>query len=211
MIESISDLKSKYSFDSSKAAEVCSSYYSRKESINILEILIQNLEKNLVAKIEHNNEIIKNDYKKISEIIEPKDITLARTYIEAYVNALYSLTDIMAFLFYNIFNLNVGIAKLYFNQLPNLLSNIANEDLRICVNELLNTEEYKYFNALNNTIKHRTVIGVKNQVNINNSENIFIIKKFKRNNTNYSEINSKELFIKSDKFITNLEKCINLL
>ena len=120
MFESISELHFKYNCDNKEVAKLCTVFYCKNESLNILKEHIVSLENEIYIKVCDNVKLLNQSVFNLLDIIEPKDNATARTYFEAYINTLFSLTDISALIFYQVLGLSVNPNRLYFYDLPKL-------------------------------------------------------------------------------------------
>ena len=208
MFKSISDLHFKYNCDNEKVAMLCSVFYGKTESLDILKEHITLLEQNIYIKICDNVELLNQSVFNLSKIIEPKDNATARTYFEAYINTLFSLTDISAQLFYNILGLKTDPNFLYFYKLPNLFDCKNHAKTLYEVSNFISSDDYKYFNNLNNNIKHRSMISAKHTINLGENRNLFSINEFEHNGIVYPSLDSENLYKKSGNFVEKLKICL---
>lgn len=208
MFESISDLHFKYNCDNEKVAKLFSVFYGKTESLDILKEHIITLEQNIYIKVCENVELLNQSVFNLSKIIEPKDNATARTYFEAYINTLFSLTDISALIFYQVFGLSTNPNRLYFYDLPKLSDFQQYTQTFNSVNSFLSSNDYKYFHNLNNHIKHRSMITAKHTINLGENRNLFSINEFEHNGIIYPSLDSENLYIKSDNFVDNLKTCL---
>lgn len=208
MFESISDLHFKYNCDNEKVAKLCSVFYGKTESLDILKEQITALEQNIYIKVCENVELLSQSVFNLSKIIEPKDNATARTYFEAYINTLFSLTDISALIFYQVLGLSTNPKRLYFSTLPNLTDFQQYTNTFNKVDSFIKSNDYKYFNSLNNSIKHRSMISARHTINLGENRNLFSINEFEHDGIIYPSLDSEDLYIKSDNFVDNLKTCL---
>lgn len=214
MIESIKDICNKYnSTDRKEVERLYAVFYERMEHVEILKEHIIRHEEHVLKKLKkHEKDFPMNAIELLKEIT-PKDVSTARTYFESYILMLFSLTDILALMLFHILSLNADPKKLYFKDLIMQTRKIKlkqyNDGLIFfAAKKLYNSNDYKYFNALNNTIKHRSVISTSHTLKLAEVKNYFSIQEIEYNEQTYPKISSDTLFSKAELFIEGLKKCI---
>lgn len=214
MIESVKNICNKYnSTNTEEVAMLYSFLHERIEHVEILKEHIIKHEEHVLEKLKKREKDFPIDIFELMQEITPKDVSTARTYFESYILMLFSLTDILALMFFHILSFNANPNKLYFKDLVEQTKKINlkqyNNGLIFDAAETLyNSSDYKYFNALNNTIKHRSIISTTHTLKLKNVKNYFSIQEIEYNGQIYPKISSNELFAKAELFINGLKKCI---
>ena len=220
MIESFSELFIIYkNACKDEVCNACSAFSERKENIKILKNHIISLENKILNRLKNCEKDFPMDCFKLLSKIRPKDFSVARTYIESYALMLYSITDITAMFLYYLLNFKTKKKNIYLHTLliekgekpkQNIsLEQYNNGLIHSAVSEFCKSPEYKYFNALNNYIKHNSIIKVPHSLKLNEVENNFSINEFTHKGKTYPTVTTEELFKKSEIFICGLESCID--
>lgn len=217
MIESIKDICNKYNnTDAEEVTRLYSVFHERMEHVEILKEHIIKHEGYVLDKLKKREKDFPIDTFELMKEITPKDVSTVRTYFESYILMLFSLTDILALMLFHILSLNADPKRLYFKDLVEQTKKINlkqynNGSIFNAAETLYNSNDYKYFNALNNTIKHRSVISTSHILKLAEVKNYFSIQEIEYNGQTYPRILSDTLFTKAELFINGLKNCIKAL
>lgn len=216
MIESITDICNKYnSTNKNEVAKTYSVFHCRIEHVNILKEHITKHEQYILEKLKKREKDFPIDAFELIKEITSEDIAIARTYIESYILMIFSLTDILALLLFKILGFSANPEYLYFHHLITSneinLKQYNNELIFDAAEALYLSDEYRYFHALNNIIKHRSVISTSHTLKLVEIRNYFSIQEFEYKGQPYPKVSTEELFAKAEQFINGLQNCITAL